>query len=91
MLPGRYTVRLSVNGKTMTQPLVVKMDPRVAASAADLALQFRLSKQVYDAMNKDPKGAQGWAALYGMLQGSDTAPTTQLVAAVRRKLAAPVK
>jgi hypothetical protein len=91
VLPGRYTVRLSANGKTLTQPLVVKMDPRVTATAADLALQFRLSKQLYDAMNRDPKNAQRLASLYGMLQGSDTAPTTQLVAAVRRVLAAPPK
>jgi photosystem II stability/assembly factor-like uncharacterized protein len=28
VLPGTYTVRLSVAGKTYTQPLIVKMDPR---------------------------------------------------------------
>jgi hypothetical protein len=28
VLPGTYTVKLSVAGKTYTQPLVVKMDPR---------------------------------------------------------------
>jgi photosystem II stability/assembly factor-like uncharacterized protein len=28
VLPGIYTVKLSVGGKTYTQPLVVKMDPR---------------------------------------------------------------
>ncbi len=27
--PGTYTVRLTVNGKTMTQPIVIKLDPRV--------------------------------------------------------------
>jgi photosystem II stability/assembly factor-like uncharacterized protein len=27
--PGTYTVRLTVNGKSMTQPMVIKMDPRV--------------------------------------------------------------
>ena len=30
VLPGTYTVTLSVNGKSYSQPLVVKMDPRVA-------------------------------------------------------------
>ena len=29
VLPGVYTVRLTVGGKTFTQPLVVRMDPRV--------------------------------------------------------------
>jgi photosystem II stability/assembly factor-like uncharacterized protein len=28
VLPGTYTVKLTVNGKSYTQPLVVKMDPR---------------------------------------------------------------
>ena len=27
--PGTYTVRLTVNGKTLTQPITIKMDPRV--------------------------------------------------------------
>jgi photosystem II stability/assembly factor-like uncharacterized protein len=29
VLPGRYTVKLTVGGKSYTQPLVLKMDPRV--------------------------------------------------------------
>ena len=29
VLPGNYTVRLTVNSKSQTQPLVVKADPRV--------------------------------------------------------------
>ena len=27
--PGAYTVRLTAGGKTMTQPITIKMDPRV--------------------------------------------------------------
>ena len=50
VLPGTYTVRLSVDGKTSTQPLVVKMDPRVTASMADLTEQFNLSMRVYEAL-----------------------------------------
>jgi len=29
VLPGNYSVRLTVQGKSYTQPLVVKMDPRL--------------------------------------------------------------
>jgi len=36
VMPGNYTIRLTVNGKTMSQPLVVKMDPRVKTSPVDL-------------------------------------------------------
>jgi photosystem II stability/assembly factor-like uncharacterized protein len=35
-LPGRYTVRLTAGGKVLTAPLVVKIDPRVKASPAEL-------------------------------------------------------
>ncbi len=45
--PGDYTVMLTVNGKTFSQPLTVAMDPRVKASAAALQEQFDLSWQLY--------------------------------------------
>jgi hypothetical protein len=86
VLPGRYTVRLSVNGQSFSQPLVVKMDPRVKTSVADLRLQFSLSKQLFDAMNRDPKKAGELESLYSMLQSTDAAPTPQLVRAVRARL-----
>jgi len=35
-LPGNYQVRLTANGKTLTAPLEVKIDPRVTVSQADL-------------------------------------------------------
>jgi hypothetical protein len=47
-MPGKYTVVLTVGGKSYQQPLTLVMDPRVKTSNADLAAQFRLSKQVYD-------------------------------------------
>jgi photosystem II stability/assembly factor-like uncharacterized protein len=47
--PGKYTVVLTANGKSYTQPLTLKMDPRVKATPADLAQQFELSKKLYDA------------------------------------------
>ena len=46
--PGQYTVRLTVNGKSYTQPLTVKMDPRVKTPATGLAYQFTLAKEMYD-------------------------------------------
>jgi photosystem II stability/assembly factor-like uncharacterized protein len=44
--PGNYSVRLTVNGKPSTQPLILKMDPRVKTSAQDLARQFEISSQL---------------------------------------------
>jgi photosystem II stability/assembly factor-like uncharacterized protein len=45
--PGDYTVMLTVDNKTFSQPLTVTMDPRVKTSAADIQEQFDLSWQVY--------------------------------------------
>jgi len=39
-LPGHYTVRLTVDGKTYAAPLTVKMDPRVKATSASLERKF---------------------------------------------------
>jgi len=46
-MPGEYTVVLTANGKSQSQPLTVKMDPRVKTPAAGLAQQFKLSQQLY--------------------------------------------
>ncbi|MBI1875244.1 MAG: glycoside hydrolase [Acidobacteria bacterium] len=51
-MPGTYTVKLTVGSVTLTQPLVVKMDPRVKTPAAGLAQQFTLSTRLYDAIGK---------------------------------------
>lgn len=52
VMPGNYTVRLGVNGKTYTQPLVVKMDPRVTTSVGDLKRHHDLSMACYEARKK---------------------------------------
>jgi hypothetical protein len=45
---GNYTVRLIVDGKTYTQPLTLKLDPRVKTPAAGLAQLASLTKEMYD-------------------------------------------
>ncbi len=40
-LPDKYTVKLTVNGQSRSQLLILKMDPRVKASQADLEKMFR--------------------------------------------------
>ncbi|MGH9534333.1 MAG: WD40/YVTN/BNR-like repeat-containing protein, partial [Terriglobales bacterium] len=47
VLPGSYTVRLTVNGQTYSQPLRVVMDPRVKTPPAGLRQQFELSMRMY--------------------------------------------
>ncbi|MBV8830209.1 MAG: glycoside hydrolase [Acidobacteriaceae bacterium] len=48
VMPGKYTARLTVDGQSSSQPLIVTMDPRVHTSLKDLNAQFTLSKQIYD-------------------------------------------
>jgi len=51
--PGSYRARLTVGGVTKTEPLVVKIDPRVAkdgVTAADLAEQTKFALKVRDAL-----------------------------------------
>ena len=45
-LPGKYTVKLTVNGQSHSQPLELKMDPRVKTSQADLEKMFRAESRV---------------------------------------------
>jgi hypothetical protein len=47
-----YTVKLMVDGKSFTQPLTVKMDPRVKTSTAGLTQQFNLSLDAYRGMEQ---------------------------------------
>jgi hypothetical protein len=46
-MPGQYTVVLTVNGKSYSQPLTVKMDPRVKTPPAALAQQSAQSQKLY--------------------------------------------
>ena len=49
VVPGTYTVRLTISGKSYTKPLVVRMDPRIKSGTLALRQQFALSKRLYDA------------------------------------------
>jgi len=58
-VPGQYQVRLTVNGRSFTEPFGLKLDPRVHVSQADLESQFKLLldtrdelSRVYDTVNQ---------------------------------------
>jgi photosystem II stability/assembly factor-like uncharacterized protein len=53
-LPGNYQVRLTsmVDGKTLTAPFELKIDPRVTTSQADLEKQFKLQMDVREQLNR---------------------------------------
>ena len=83
-----------MDGRTLTRPLTVAMDPRVKVPAADLAAQHAAARRLaadlarLDAARKAGADAEKadalerkLARLYALVQESDDAPTPQLLAA----------
>jgi photosystem II stability/assembly factor-like uncharacterized protein len=50
VLPGRYEVRLTVDGRTLRRSITVKLDPRLAYSKAELERQLDLAQRIAAAM-----------------------------------------
>jgi photosystem II stability/assembly factor-like uncharacterized protein len=95
VLPGQYTVKLSVSGASYSQPLTVMMDPRVKTPDAglqqQLALSLKLSEMMSESFDRSQAGSKSseWNALnrdlahvLDVIEGSDNTPTSQAVAAV---------
>ena len=59
--PGTFTVKLTVDGQSFTQPLTVRMDPRVPTSPEGLAEQFALAMRISAALRKNDEALQGVA------------------------------
>jgi hypothetical protein len=51
-LPGRYAAKLTVDGKSYTKPLLLKMDPRVKSTASDLTQQFAMQREATERMSE---------------------------------------
>ena len=73
VVPGRYTVRLTAAGRTVTQPLVVRMDPRVRLTAAELARQHTLSRQLVAALRDGSAALRDLRALRAKVRDARTA------------------
>jgi photosystem II stability/assembly factor-like uncharacterized protein len=56
--PGRYTVRLTVNGKTYSQPIAVKQDPRVKTPALVMQQVYSLTRVAYTGASDAQMAAQ---------------------------------
>jgi photosystem II stability/assembly factor-like uncharacterized protein len=52
VLPGTYTVKLTVDGQSRTAALVVTQDPRVTVAPADLAEQVTLALAIRDDISR---------------------------------------
>ena len=84
MPPGRYTVRLTVNGTPYTQPLEVRKDPNNFATLADIRAQVRLLSSMqrdHAAAGEMVKTMEEVRAQLHALQG--TLPNNSSVAEIR--------
>jgi photosystem II stability/assembly factor-like uncharacterized protein len=68
VLPGKYTVKLTVGGQSYVQPLTVKMDPRVKTAAEGLKQQFELSLQCYEGLRQVADALEQVRKLRGQLK-----------------------
>jgi hypothetical protein len=81
-LPGQYTVVLTSNGKTYSQPLTIKMDPRVKTSPANLQQQFKLSNDLYTQLLTLSPAAEQIVAVRKQLKDLQTHATGDALAAI---------
>jgi hypothetical protein len=51
-VPGKYQVRLKAAGKTLTEPLELRPDPRLSTPAADYQKQFDLQTKIRDKVSE---------------------------------------
>jgi photosystem II stability/assembly factor-like uncharacterized protein len=101
-LPGAYVVRLTVDGKMLTQPLTLRLDPRVKTPAEGIKLQYDTSRAIDAALRRVAAALrtsdgnrpqltrlQGeLTQLFGIVEQTDAAPTSQVLGAVNATLAA---
>jgi photosystem II stability/assembly factor-like uncharacterized protein len=86
VMPGNYTVKLTVKDKVYTQNLAIKMDPRVKTPIAQLQKQHDLSVICYEGRKKSmvnfPEIARKFNTLFEILVHTDMPPTQQTEKAV---------
>ncbi|HVG21965.1 MAG TPA: glycoside hydrolase, partial [Blastocatellia bacterium] len=52
VLPGEFTVKLSAGGRQLSEPLTIRMDPRVATPPEGIAKMFEVSFGSYEGIRK---------------------------------------
>jgi photosystem II stability/assembly factor-like uncharacterized protein len=95
-VPGKYSVRLTVAGKSYTRPLEIGVDPRVKTSPGDLQKQFDLLVKLRDRQDEMNKAILGLRDLRGQLlaiekrfaSNDDARSVVASAAELRKKLAA---
>jgi hypothetical protein len=82
-MPGQYTVVLTANGKSYSQPLTIKMDPRGKTSLAGLEQQFKLSHDLYVQLLTLSPSAEEVSAVRKQLKDLQSKATGESLAAIK--------
>jgi photosystem II stability/assembly factor-like uncharacterized protein len=88
-LPGSYSVRLTVDGKTSTAPLTIKMDPRVKTSAAALQKKFQAETRSASIMTETAQALRQGGSIRAQLEklsAQTNASTKESIEAFQKKL-----
>ena len=88
-LPGNYTVKLTVNSRTYSEPLLVKMDPRVKTSPEDLAQMFQVESRLSRMLNESARGlaeARSAHEQLGKLAKSASGTVAEAISAFDKKV-----
>ena len=75
--PGVYTVRLTVAGKSYTQPVTVVNDPRSPATTADVRAQYGLQTKLVAGMQLSWDGYQQVAAMRALVAADTLIPAAK--------------
>lgn len=67
VVPGTYQAKLTVGGQAYTAPIIVKEDPRVTASQADLQKQYDLAQKISDRASELSNAVNQMNAVQGQL------------------------
>jgi photosystem II stability/assembly factor-like uncharacterized protein len=88
-LPGNYMVRLTVDGKTFTAPLTLKMDPRVNAPAVALEKKFRAAGHLASIMTESTRALREAGSIRDQLEKLKSQPgaPTDSIQAFQKQLA----
>ncbi len=89
VLPGKYTVRLTVDGHSYSAPLTVKMDPRVRTPLSGLEQAFQMEMRLVSMMDTSYTAiaeARALDADLAKLSKRANAPMAAPVAALKKKV-----
>ena len=92
-VPGIYTLTLTANGKSSSQQLLVKMDPRVTITLDALRQEFRAASRVADKLGQISQAAERLQRVQQQLEPrskdvADNADASQALQALQDKLTA---